>query len=124
MYGVYGVSNSPDVHKAEVVPPPPPSPVSADDRLAAALAHGGTFVAWTLAPLFVYLIKRGESRYVETQALQCLLWSITGTLVSIATCGLAIPVFMCFHACATVKALKGEHYEYPFVGDIARGLVA
>ena len=120
MYGPYGVAENPDhVHQAYVVRPP----VSSDDRLAAALAHGGTFVAWTLAPLFIYLIKRGESKHVELQAMQALLWSLAGTLVSILTCGLAIPIFMSFHAYATYKALKGEDYEYPFVGEIARGLV-
>jgi uncharacterized Tic20 family protein len=88
--------------------------------LAASIAHLGTLVSWTLAPLLVYLLKRGDSKYVEFQSLQALLWSLAGTLVSIATCGLAIPVFMIWHVIAGAKSLDGQGYEYPFVGEIAR----
>src|ERR1700733_11744796 len=95
------------------------SPTS-NERLAAFLAHAGTFVAWTIAPLCVYLIKRGESRWVEYHALQALIWSLFGTVVSLATCGLAIPVFMVFHVIGAIKASNGESYDYPLVGDIAR----
>jgi len=98
------------------------SPTS-NERLAAFFAHAGTFVAWTLAPLCVYLIKRGESRYVEYQALQALLWSLGGTVISLATCGLAIPVFMVFHVLAAVRVANGENYEYPIVSDIAKKLM-
>ncbi len=94
---------------------------SSNDRFAAAIAHAGTWVAWFLAPLLVYLLKRGESRYAEFHALQALLWSAAGTLVSLATCGVAIPVFLAFHVYAAYKVLRGEEYEYPIVGDFARG---
>jgi uncharacterized protein len=96
---------------------------SSSERLAALLAHGGTLFAWTLAPLIVYVVKKGESKYVEFHALQSLLWSLIGTLVSITTCGLAIPVFMVWHILAAVRASDGRHYEYPLVGSIARGMV-
>ena len=95
------------------------SPTS-NERLAAFLAHAGTFVAWTIAPLCVYLIKRGESRWVEYHALQALIWSLFGTVVSLATCGLAIPVFMVFHVIGAIKASNGESYDYPLVSDIAK----
>jgi uncharacterized Tic20 family protein len=98
------------------------SPTS-NERFAALLAHAGTFVAWTFAPLAVYLIKRGESRYVEFQSLQALLWSLFGTVVSLATCGLAIPVFMIFHGLAAIRAINGEEYNYPLVADLARKLM-
>jgi uncharacterized Tic20 family protein len=134
---IYGVSGFGDVHEGEVVPPPPPAPPapsqtgaedgaapSGSDRIAALIAHGGTFFAWFLAPAVVYLLKRNESRYAEFQALQALLWSLTGTIVAAATCGLAIPVFMVFHGIAAYKTLCGEPYEYPFVGRIAKNLMA
>ena len=108
--GMYGVSGSSEVQEG--------------DRIAAVIAHGGTFFAWFLAPALVYLLKRHDSRYVEFQALQALLWSLAGTIVAAATCGLAIPVFMVFHGIATYKTLCGEAYEYPFVGRIARNLLA
>jgi len=96
---------------------------ASNDKLAVLLAHGGTFVAWLLAPLLVYLIKKGDSKHVEFHALQSLLWSLTGTLVSIVTCGLAIPVFMVFHGIAVWKTLQGVEYEYPLVGEFSRKLV-
>jgi len=91
-------------------------------RIAAAIAHGGTCVAWFLAPLIVYLMERDRSSYVSRQALQALLWSGFGTLVSVATCGLAIPIFMGFHILAAVRALEGQDFEYPLVGDLVRKL--
>jgi uncharacterized protein len=94
------------------------------ERLAVLVAHGGTLFAWFLAPLLVYLIKRHDSRYVEFQALQSLLWSLGGTLTAIATCGAAIPVFLVWHLYATWKVANGESYEYPVAGDFARGLLS
>src|SRR4051794_7548686 len=93
-----------------------------NERIAAAIAHGGTCVAWFLAPLVVYLIEKDRSSYASRQALQALLWSGFGTLVSLATCGLAIPIFMGFHILAAVRALEGQDYEYPLVGDLVRKL--
>jgi uncharacterized Tic20 family protein len=93
------------------------------ERLEVLIAHAGPVLAWFLAPLLVYLLRRGSSRYVAFHALQSLLWSITGTLMALATCGLAIPVFLVWHIIAAVKVSGGQDYEYPFVGDLARGLL-
>lgn len=97
------------------------SPTS-NERTAAAIAHGGTFVAGFFAPLVVYLVERDRSSYVARQALQALIWSGLGTLVSLATCGLAIPIFMGFHVLGAVRALEGQEFEYPLVGDFVRSL--
>ena len=94
-----------------------------NDRLAAIVAHAGTWFAWFLAPLLVWILRRGESRYAEFHALQALLWSIFGTVVSAVTCGVAIPVFLAFHIYAAWKVYKGEEYEYPIAGDLARGMM-
>lgn len=96
-----------------------PRPAS-HERIAAAIAHGGTWVAWFFAPLVIYLLEKDRSSYAARQALQALLWSCLGTAVSVATCGLAIPIFMAFHIIAAVHALEGDDYEYPFVGDLIR----
>jgi hypothetical protein len=95
-----------------------------NDRLAAIVAHAGTWFAWFLAPLLVWVLRRGESRYAEFHALQALLWSIFGTVVSAVTCGVAIPVFLAFHMYAAWKIYKGEEYEYPIAGELARGMVS
>jgi uncharacterized membrane protein len=93
-----------------------------NDHVAAFVAHAGTCFAWFLAPLVVYLVLPRSSRWARFQALQSLLWSLFGTLVSIATCGLAIPVFLVWHVLAAVRTLEGD-YTYPLVGDAARSAV-
>jgi uncharacterized Tic20 family protein len=93
------------------------------DRVAALIAHAGTVVAWFLAPLLVYLVLPRSSRWGRFQALQSLLWSLLGTVVSLATCGAAIPVFLVWHVIAAIKTLSGQEYEYPLVGDAARRAV-
>src|SRR5580704_10943778 len=94
-----------------------------NERVAATIAHAGTVVAWFFAPLLVYLILPRDSRWARFQALQSLLWSGYGTLVSLATCGLAIPVFLAWHVIAAIKTLSGDEYEYPLVGAAARRAV-
>jgi uncharacterized Tic20 family protein len=94
------------------------------ERIAVLVAHGGTLFAWFLAPLLVYLIKRTDSRWVAYQALQSLLWSLFGTLIALATCGVAIPVFLIWHLYAAWTVSTGRDYEYPVVGDLARTLLA
>jgi uncharacterized protein len=91
-----------------------------DDRLALALAHGGTCFAWFFAPLVVYLLKRNSSRHVAFEALQALLWSGLGSIAAFATCGLAIPVFLVWHVIGAVRALEGQPFNYPLVADLAR----
>lgn len=93
------------------------------ERFAAVLAHVGTLFAWFLAPLVVYLLKRGDSRWVEHHALQSLLWSLAGTGLAILTCGLAVPVFLVFHIVAALRLWNGRDYDYPVVGDFSRGFV-
>lgn len=93
------------------------------ERVAATIAHAGTVVAWFLAPLVVYLVLPRDSRWARFHALQSLLWSLFGTVVSLATCGVAIPVFLVWHVIAAFKTMSGDEYEYPLVGDAARRAV-
>lgn len=95
---------------------------SRNERIAAAIAHAGTCVAWFLAPLLVYLLERDRSPFVARQALSALVWSAFGTLVSFATCGLAIPVFLTVHIYAAFQALDGNDFEYPLIGGLAQKL--
>jgi uncharacterized Tic20 family protein len=97
-----------------------PAAPTSNERVAAAIAHGGTCVAWFFAPLVVYLLERDRSSFVARQALEALLWSGIGTVVSLATCGLAIPIFMGFHILAAVRVLEGHDFEYPLLSRLAR----
>jgi uncharacterized membrane protein len=94
-----------------------------NDRIAATIAHAGTVVAWLFAPLVVYLVLPRSSRWARFHALQSLLWSLLGTVVSLATCGLAVPVFLVWHFIAAYKTMRGEHYEYPLVGKAAHDTI-
>jgi uncharacterized Tic20 family protein len=91
---------------------------TAAERVTAAIAHAGTCVAWFLAPLLVYLLERDRSPFASRQALQALVWSAVGTVVSLATSGLAIPVFLVVHLYAAFVALEGREFEYPLVGSL------
>lgn len=94
------------------------APPTHNERILAAIAHGGTWFAWFLAPLVVYLLERDCSSFASRHAAQALVWSAIGTLVSAATCGLALPVFLGIHLYAAVRALEGREFDYPFVGAI------
>lgn len=96
---------------------------SSSERLSAAIAHGGTCVAWFLAPLLVYLIERDRSPFAARNALRALVWSGLGTLVSAATCGLAIPAFLVVHIYAAFQALEGREFEYPLVEGVVAKLL-
>ena len=93
---------------------------SSENRLALVIAHGGTCFAWFLAPLVVYLLKRNSSPRVAYEAFQALLWSALGSVAALATCGLAIPVFLVWHLIGALKAFDGQPYEYPLVAEVAR----
>ena len=93
---------------------------SSNERAAALIAHAGTALAWFLAPLVVFLVMPREARWARYHALQSLLWSLLGTVVSLLTVGLGIPVFLVWHIVAAVKTMRHGDYSYPLVGDAAR----
>lgn len=100
---------------------PRPSGPSRDAWLLA-LAHFGVCVSWFVAPLVVWLWARASAPQTAPRALAVLLWSGLGTLCAMATCGLAIPVFLLVHLWAGVQELRGERFDYPFATDLARRL--
>ncbi len=85
-------------------------------------AHFGTCFAWFLAPLAAWLY----ARYAElaSRALAALLWSLLGTAVAAATCGLAVPVFLLVHLWAGLKELREERFDYPLASELAEQLGA
>lgn len=66
------------------IPPPPlppphaafsPANLTPDETTMACLAHVLMIVAWWIAPLVIFLIRR-ESKFVKFHAVQALLWQI------------------------------------------------
>jgi uncharacterized membrane protein len=93
---------------------------SSNERVAVLVAHAGTAFAWFLAPLVVFLVMPREARWARYHALQSLLWSLLGTVISVLTVGFAIPVFLVWHIVAAIKTMRNGDYAYPLVGDAAR----
>jgi hypothetical protein len=96
----------------------------ASDAWLLAVAHFGVCFAWFLAPLVVWLWARASAPRAAPRALAVLLWSGLGTLCAMATCGLAIPLFLLVHVWAGVQELRGEPFEYPVATELARRLSA
>ncbi|HRG95830.1 MAG TPA: hypothetical protein PLR99_06270 [Polyangiaceae bacterium] len=94
------------------------------DAWLVALAHFGACFAWFLAPLVVWLWARASAPRAAPRALAVLLWSGLGTLCAMATCGLAIPLFLLVHIWAGVQELRGQAFEYPVATELARRLSA
>lgn len=104
---------------------PPAGPVTENDRLLAILSHVLTLVAWFVAPLVIYLIKKDESAYVREHAKESLNFQLTliiayivgfilvfvliGILVLIAI-GLIQLVLVII---ATIRAADNQLYRYP-----------
>jgi len=90
------VGNDTRVGSPEPRPDDAAANASAIDRLWAAAAHLGPFFGfWLLAPLVVWLVKRGGSefaRWHSWQALVLTLWSFFGIVLGVLVLGLAVLV--------------------------------
>jgi len=96
-----------------------------DEKTLALVAHLGALLAWFIAPLLVYLIKKDESKFVAFHALQALYFSLACSAMLMVTIPLLVgfvlwPIPIVFHIIAGVKIAGGAPYEYPVVGKIAR----
>lgn len=103
-------------------------PLKDDDRTMALVAHALTFVeGGIIGPIVVYVIFKDKSNFVAFHALQSFLFGVAFSILAlvtlVATCGvLTVPVllvYLIFEAIACVKALEGEWYRLPVVGDYA-----
>lgn len=93
-----------------------------DDKTMGMLAHLGAALGWLislpfLAPLVLLLTKGKMSPFVRFHAAESLNLLITGTIVSLVTCGIGFlivfPVTVIFNIIAAIKANEGELYRYP-----------
>lgn len=111
-----------------------------DERNLAIIAHasgiagfiGGGLIGF-VGPLVVYLMKKDNSHYVETQAKEALnfqitllLFSVAMTALAIMSCGILIPIAVplgiavpvigqiVFGILATLAVRDGKFYRYPF----------
>jgi uncharacterized protein len=106
--------------------------ISQDEKTMALLAHLLGFFSTILVPLVIYFVKKDQSRFVAFHALQavyfqiaCLIaYAISGVLCLILIGFLMLFVVfvleVIFVIMAIVAANKGEWYELPIVGAMAR----
>jgi hypothetical protein len=112
----------------------PPGFPSNEERNWAVSAHLGGFALYLLGfalghilvPLVIWLLKREESAFIGSNALEALNFQISVTLYSLVVGALCfvlvgfvlIPVLMGFHIVfmiiASMKASQGESYRYPW----------
>jgi len=139
-------------HEYTDVPPDSPSPVqesledkppavlTQEDRQWAMFAHlsalagllvgGFTFVG----PLVIWLMKKDESKFVDANGkeslnfqLNILIYSLVSMVITVATCGVAVPLPLAIMVYAIVmpiiagiKANEGQVYEYPLTFRIIK----
>lgn len=109
-----------------------------EDRTAAALAHGSTLISMVVSggwlsfvgPLVIWFLYKDRSTYVRHAAAGAFNFNIWLTLATIIGWLLTFTVILAWigipllviamvlqlwsHLRATLRALKGKHYEYPF----------
>ena len=94
-----------------------------DEKTIALLSHLLTFIAPILGPLIIYLIKKGESAFVEHHAKESLNFQITMVIISIILVLTIIGILLLWIVgilavvlviVAAVRASEGKLYKYPF----------
>ncbi len=98
---------------------------TSDEKMMAILSHILTIIAWFIAPLIIYLIRKDESTFVAEHAKESLNFQITmlvfyvisGILVLLLIGLLFIWILsianLILVVVATIKASEGKLYKYP-----------
>jgi|SRR3954469_8700734 uncharacterized Tic20 family protein len=96
---------------------------TSDEKTMAVLSHILTIVAPILAPLIIYLVKKNESRFVESHAKESLNFQITVaiiiiilfiTIIGILIAWIVGIISLVLVIIATIRASEGKLYKYPF----------
>ena len=96
---------------------------TSDEKTMAVLSHILTIVAPVLAPLIIYLVKKNESRFVESHAKESLNFQITVaiiiiilfiTIIGILIAWIVGIISLVLVIIATIRASEGKLYKYPF----------
>ncbi len=111
------------------IPPYEASGISQDDKMMAMLAHLLAIVTGFIGPLIIWLIKKDQSKFVAFHAMQALFFHLALNVVMFVLgitiiLALAAPLVwiagIVFAVIAGLAANRGEWYELPVVGKIAR----
>ena len=111
------------------IPPYNASGISQDDKMMAMLAQLLAIVTGFIGPLIIWLIKKDQSKFVAFHAMQALFFHLALNVVMFVLgitiiLALAAPLVwiagIVFAVIAGLAANRGEWYELPVVGKIAR----
>jgi len=111
------------------IPPYDTLGVSQDDKTMAMLAELLPIVTGFIGPLIIWLIKKDQSKFVAFHAMQALFFHLALNVVMFVLgitiiLALAAPLVwvagIVFAVLAGLAASRGEWYELPVVGKIAR----
>ena len=96
---------------------------NSDERTLAVLSHVLCLVAWLIAPLIIYILKKDESSFIAAHAKESLNFQITIAIISfilnITIVGIlllwvvGLAALICIIV-ATIKASENKLYRYPF----------
>ena len=111
------------------IPPYNMSGISQDDKTMAMLAELLPIVTGFIGPLVIWLIKKDQSKFVAFHAMQALFFHLALNVIMFVLgitiiLALAAPLIwvagIVFAVIAGLAANRGEWYELPVVGKIAR----
>ena len=114
------------------IPSPETGFVSQEDRTLAMLAYILGIFTGFLGPLVIWLVKKDQSKFVAYHGLQALFfhiaivvgYAIAGALTVVLVGFLILPVIgllsIVFAIIAGLAANRGEWYEIPVIGPLAR----
>ena len=109
-----------------------PSAITQDDKTMAMLSYILGIFTGFLGPLILWLVKKDQSRFVAFHALQALIlhavvvvgYILSSFLVIVLIGFLTYPVFfvlgLVYSILAGIAANKGDWYEIPVIGKLAR----
>lgn len=120
--------NHPTSQHDETPPPVPPlesHTLEPTEKTWAIAAHLASVAGWVgipmghiLAPLIVWLIKKDESEFVRSQALESLNFQISMTIYAIAAAALAITIIGLVVAIPAIIALAIGDIIYTIIGAL------
>ena len=109
-----------------------PSATTQDDKTMAMLSYPLGIFTGFLGPLILWLVKKDQSKFVAFHALQALIlhafvvagYILSSLLVFVLIGFLTYPIFfiigVVYSVLAGLAANKGDWYEIPIVGKLAR----
>ena len=93
--------------------------ITQDDKTMAMLACLLVIVSYFVGPLIIYLIKKDQSKFVAYHAMQAMFLGIAAFVLTFLF-GIGWILGIIFGILSGLAANKGEWYEIPVIGKLAK----